>query len=125
MRITASLGRVVCVVTAALALNLPTVSAATASQSAALPCSFRQASGRWYCDNVHGARMFASPDYSTVVGYKYTRPSIFYCRTDNGAWVGGPHQYRWLRTPINGDSGPTAYMKDTDIYSETDPLPTC
>jgi hypothetical protein len=66
--------------------------------------------------------MFASPDYTTVVGYKSTRPSVFYCRIDNGAWVGGPHQYRWLKTP-NGAG--IAWMKDTDIYSETDPLPAC
>jgi hypothetical protein len=36
---------------------------------------------------------------------------------------GGPHPTRWLRTVA--DNGAYGWMKDTAIYSETDPVRDC
>ncbi|WP_329459756.1 hypothetical protein [Streptomyces sp. NBC_01497] len=93
----------------------------TGTAEAATPCTY---DGRtsWYCHNVVGATVYAAPDTSRPVGTMNTNPSWFECRTDNGAYVGGPHPYRWLWT--EADNGEWGYMKDTDISSETDPLPT-
>jgi hypothetical protein len=123
MTITAILGRAACAV--AVGLTLTTVSVAgAATAQASVPCNFRQQNGHWYCDNVHGAPVWYQPNVlGGVAGYMQTRPSWYYCRTDKGGYVGGPHPNRWLSTVA--DNGKAGWMKDTDIYSETDPLPPC
>lgn len=42
---------------------------------------------------------------------------------DDQDWVGGPHPTRRLMTVA--DNGQLGFMKDTDIYSETDPVRDC
>jgi hypothetical protein len=86
---------------------------------AASPCWF--ASGHWWCYNVSGAPVYNS-DYS-VAGYMYSNPSWFICRSDAGGYVGGSHPYRWEWT--QADNGAWGWMKDSAIYSETNPLPVC
>lgn len=85
---------------------------------------------RWWCENVPGAPVYGwignnniYPDPDRVVGYMYSNPSWFYCKMDGQAWVGGPHPTRWLMTVA--DNGELGFMKDTAIYSETNPLPDC
>ncbi|WP_280709658.1 hypothetical protein [Kitasatospora sp. GP30] len=87
-------------------------------------------SNRWYCNNVSGAPVYGTigdnhlyPDPNTVVGHMNSNPSWFYCKLDGQAWVGGPHPTRWLMTVA--DNGRLGFMKDTDISSETDPVPYC
>ncbi|CAL9325753.1 hypothetical protein ABZ568_37970 [Streptomyces olindensis] len=85
---------------------------------------------RSWCHNVSGAPVYGYignnhiyPDPTKVVGYMYSNPSWFYCKLDGQAWVGGPHPTRWLLTVA--DNGKLGYMKDTAIYSETDPVRNC
>ncbi|MER7896828.1 hypothetical protein ABTX62_12080 [Streptomyces sp. NPDC096046] len=85
---------------------------------------------RTWCHNVSGAAVYGSignnrryPDPTTVVGHMYSNPSWFYCKLDNQAWVGGPHPTRWVLTVA--DNGQLGWMKDTAIYSETNPLRDC
>ncbi|MBK3569948.1 hypothetical protein JHN47_40335 [Streptomyces sp. MBT62] len=93
----------------------------TASASAALAAGCWYSGSHWWCNNVSGAPVYASS--GAVVGYMYSNPSWFVCRSDNGGYVGGPHPYRWEWT--QADNGAWGWMKDTAIYSETDPLPVC
>ncbi|MFI1302793.1 hypothetical protein [Streptomyces sioyaensis] len=76
----------------------------------------------WWCNNRSGAPVY-KPGSTTVVGYMNSNPSWFVCRSDNGGHVGGPHPNRWEWT--QADNGAWGWMKDTDISSETDPLPVC
>lgn len=76
----------------------------------------------WWCNNRSGAPVY-KPGTTTVVGYMNSNPSWFVCRSDNGGHVGGPHPNRWEWT--QADNGAWGWMKDTDISSETDPLPVC
>lgn len=117
--------RAACAVTVGLALTMTTASVVSATPAlASVPCSFREANGHWYCDNVHGAPVYYAPTPTFgIAGYMFTRPSWFICRTDKGGYVGGPHPNRWLFTVA--DNGKSGYMADTDIYSETDPVPVC
>ncbi|QBI55599.1 hypothetical protein [Streptomonospora litoralis] len=52
-----------------------------------------------------------------------TNPSWFECKIDGQAYIGGPHPTRWEMTVA--DNGKLGWMKDTDIASETNPLPDC
>ncbi|MFD0775565.1 hypothetical protein ACFQZ2_16655 [Streptomonospora algeriensis] len=87
--------------------------------------------GKWWCNNVSGAPVYGfqgngdsfQPDPDRIVGYMYTNPSWFDCKLESIYYVGGPHPYRWEMT--TADNGELGFMKDTDIASETDPLPTC
>ena len=103
--------------------------AATApSASAASGCW--QDGNRYWCNNVSGAPVYGSvgnnhiyPDPTRIVGRMYSNPSWFYCKLDDQAWVGGPHPTRWLMTVA--DNGQLGWMKDTAIYSETNPVRDC
>lgn len=113
--------------TAALAVGFGAVAAPSAD--AASGC-WAGSSNKWYCNNVSGAAVYGTignnhlyPDPDVVVGRMYSNPSWFYCKEDGQAWVGGPHPTRWLMTVA--DNGQLGFMKDTAIYSETDPVPTC
>jgi hypothetical protein len=99
------------------------------SASAATGCWY--SNGNWWCNNVSGAAVYGFrndtareyPDPSRIVGRMYSNPSWFECRHDGTDYVGGPHPYRWVWT--EADNGQWGWMKDTSIYSETDPLPVC
>jgi hypothetical protein len=115
----ASARRISALVTTGLSrAALATLSTGTAQ--AANPCWWGDGGQHMYCNNVVGATVYAEPNTSHPVGTMYSNPSWFECRTDSGAYVGGPHPYRWEYT--EADNGQWGYMKDTDIYSETDPL---
>ncbi|MEV6732823.1 MULTISPECIES: hypothetical protein [unclassified Streptomyces] len=82
----------------------------------------------YMCHNRSGAPVWGATrdmDYpNTVVGYMYSNPSWFACRIDNGQYNGNDiHPYRWLLT--QADNGAWGWMKDTDISSETNPVPSC
>ncbi|MFB7918146.1 hypothetical protein [Streptomyces sp. NPDC056061] len=119
--------RITAAAAATLAVSLGVVAAPSAS--AADNC-WPGESNRWYCHNVPGSPVYGTvgnnhsyPDPSTVVGYMNSNPSWFSCKEDNQDWVGGPHPTRWLMTVA--DNGQLGFMKDTAIYSETDPVPDC
>ncbi|MET7567000.1 hypothetical protein ABZT04_00620 [Streptomyces sp. NPDC005492] len=100
----------------------PTTSGPTTASADALAAGCWYSASHWWCNNVSGAPVYASGS-TTVVGYMYSNPSWFVCRSDTGGYVGGPHPYRWEWT--EADNGNWGWMKDTAIYSETDPLPVC
>ncbi|MEU0036552.1 MULTISPECIES: hypothetical protein [unclassified Streptomyces] len=113
--------------TAALAVGFGAVAAPSAH--AAAGC-WTNDGIRWYCNNVSGAAVYgiignnhSYPDPDKIVGHMYSNPSWFYCKEDGQAWVGGPHPTRWLMTVA--DNGQLGFMKDTAIYSETDPVQNC
>ncbi|MGQ4390242.1 hypothetical protein [Streptomyces sp. SAS_270] len=101
---------------------------ATAPASAAASGCWYQGS-HWWCNNVSGAAVYEPaptngvPHADVVVGHMYSNPSWFVCYREDGPYVGGPHPYRWVFT--KADNGVWGYMKDTSIYSETNPLPVC
>ncbi|MET8082099.1 hypothetical protein [Streptomyces sp. NPDC005303] len=99
----------------------PTISGATVASVDTLAAGCWYSASHWWCNNVSGAPVYASS--GAVVGYMYSNPSWFVCRSDNGGYVGGPHPNRWEWT--QADNGNWGWMKDTAIYSETDPLPVC
>ncbi|MFF4509301.1 hypothetical protein [Streptomyces sp. NPDC001401] len=113
---------------AATALTAGIAVATAPSAAAASSCWYSNT--YWWCNNVSGAPVYGTvgnnhlyPDPNTIVGYMYSNPSYFYCKEDDQAWVGGPHPTRWEMTVA--DNGQLGFMKDTAIYSETDPLPNC
>ncbi|MFI7388480.1 hypothetical protein [Streptomyces sp. NPDC049813] len=117
-------------VLAAAALSLGIGAATAPSAQAATNCSPDSDGIRWYCNNVSGAPVYgiignnhSYPDPNTIVGRMYSNPSWFYCKLDGQAWVGGPHPTRWLMTVA--DNGQLGFMKDTAIYSETNPVRNC
>jgi len=87
---------------------------------AAGPCWYSGA--RWWCNNIVGAPLFNTA--WQVVDYMYTNPSWFICRAEGGRNNNGPHPNRWVWT--QGDAyGAWGWMRDGDIYSETNSLPIC
>ncbi|MFD7975346.1 hypothetical protein [Streptomyces sp. NPDC059071] len=101
---------------ASLALTAPTASAGQLASDC-------WNAGRWYCNNVYGAPVYQSKFGGDIVGYMFTTTSWFECKADNGDYIGGPHPRRWVWT--QADNGQWGYMRDIDIYSETNPLPNC
>jgi hypothetical protein len=76
------------------------------------------------CQNVYGARVYAQPAIGTYIDHLYTTTSWFECRTEGGPnGETSPHPTRWLLT--KGDGGKLGYVRDTDVYSETNPLYPC
>ncbi|GGY82050.1 hypothetical protein [Streptomyces omiyaensis] len=104
---------------AATALATGTALATAPTAAAANPCWYT--GGNWWCNNISGAPVYRTPYVTDVVGHMHSNPSWFKCRYDFGGHVGGPHPNRWLWT--QADNGAWGWMKDTDIHSETDPLP--
>jgi hypothetical protein len=114
--------------TAALTVGIGAVAAPSAN--AAPGCWTNDGGIKWYCNNVSGAPVYgiignnhSYPDPNRVVGHMYSNPSWFFCKLDGQAWVGGPHPTRWLMTVA--DNGQLGFMKDTAIYSETNPVRNC
>ncbi|MEU8606826.1 hypothetical protein AB0C29_02325 [Actinoplanes sp. NPDC048791] len=100
------------------------VTAPAAPASAAGNCWY--SGNHWWCQNYYGAGVYnLSWDGRTeLVGRMYSTTSWFDCRDETTpAWVGGPHPYRWEFT--QADNGEYGWMKDSEIISETNPLPVC
>ncbi|WP_433175587.1 hypothetical protein [Actinoallomurus sp. CA-150999] len=78
----------------------------------------------YYCYNVPGTAVYTdwNPKYG-VVGYLTTGTNWFLTRCDYGATVGGPHPTRWEYT--EADNGNWGWVRDIDIISETNSLPSC
>ncbi|CAL9371442.1 hypothetical protein SUDANB126_00886 [Streptomyces sp. enrichment culture] len=108
-----------------------TVAAPAASAASAAGDCWPDGDGiRHWCENVSGAPVYGSignsrlyPNPDETVGIMYSNPSWFYCKVDGQAYVGGPHPTRWLMTVA--DNGRLGWMKDTAIYSETNPVRNC
>jgi hypothetical protein len=79
----------------------------------------------YYCQNVAGTPVYLNDTTyaNRVVGYLYTGTNWFVCTIDYGDYVGGPHPYRWVYT--EADNGQWGWVKDTAIYSETNPIHYC
>jgi hypothetical protein len=94
------------------------------SDVTAAPCTLHVFPVRWMCNN-RVAPVFRDPNASSPrVDTLRTNPSVFKCRIEGGASGGGPHPTRWERTQ-GDDNGAFGYVKDSDISSETNILPTC
>ncbi|MFB9521436.1 MULTISPECIES: hypothetical protein [Streptomyces] len=126
MRMRRRLGAVL----AAAALTMGIGAVVAPAAHAAPGCWTNDGGIKWYCNNVSGAPVYGTignnhlyPDPTKVVGHMYSNPSWFYCKLDGQDWVGGPHPTRWLMTVA--DNGKLGFMKDTAIYSETDPVRNC
>lgn len=86
---------------------------------AASPCW--QSGGRWWCNNRYAAPVYERGPAPGVIGYMYSTTSFFVCRKE-GEWNNnGPHPNRWVWT--QADNGRWGWMRDSDISSETNPLP--
>ncbi|MFD7102865.1 hypothetical protein [Streptomyces celluloflavus] len=111
--------------TALMALGAAGPAAAGGSREAqiqASPCWWN--GDRFWCNNRSGAPVFSDIHGSRIVGYMYTNPSWFGCRSEGDpTGGGGPHPNRWVIT--TADNGAAGVMKDSDIISETDSLPAC
>ncbi|MFC5826337.1 hypothetical protein [Nonomuraea insulae] len=112
-------------ITAAAALAFvpaaATIVAGTDVAWAAPPCWNK--GGKWWCDNRAPVPVFGND--GRVVDTLRTSQSIFKCRAERHAHGGGgPHPNRWEYTQ-GDDHGAWGWVKDSDIYSETNPLPGC
>jgi hypothetical protein len=70
-----------------------------------------------------GATVYSGEWPDRPVGTLVTGTNWFVCSDDHGGHVGGPHPNRWVKT--EADNGRWGLVRDTDIYSETNPLPPC
>ncbi|WP_149184684.1 hypothetical protein [Streptomyces sp. TRM49041] len=104
------------------AAALATGGSASAAEQAS-PCWRKSGSHTYWCYNVAGAPVYSASDYRTIVGHMHSNPSWFTCKYEFGPNHGGPHPTRWLFT--QADNGAWGHMNDNDIYSETNPVPTC
>jgi hypothetical protein len=94
------------------------------SDVTAAPCTLHLFPPRWLCNN-RVAPVFRDPNASSPrVDTLRTNPSIFKCRIEGGPSGGGPHPHRWERTQ-GDDFGAFGYVRDIDIFSETNILPPC
>jgi hypothetical protein len=110
---------------AALTTIAPAAHAATQTTAktaaAAEPCWYESQNGHWWCHNRAGAPVWSRGDNPTVVGYMNSTRSWFICRKEGAKNNNGPHPTRWEWT--QADNLAWGWMKDSDISSETDPLP--
>jgi len=119
--------------TTATLLGGLTIGAAPAQASggcwnAGFTVSYNYTYQAYKCHNGYGAPVWAATGNTEVpneiVGYMYSNPSWFACKTDNGQYNGNnTHPYRWLFT--QADNGHWGWMKDTDIPDDTNPVPSC
>jgi hypothetical protein len=110
----------------AMTISCTLASALVAATPASAAAGCWHSNSRWWCQNRYGAGVYdLSWDGTTyLVGHMYSTTSWFDCRDETTpAWVGGPHPYRWVFT--KADNGEVGWMKDSDIISETNPLPVC
>ncbi|MFF0626754.1 hypothetical protein [Streptomyces sp. NPDC004296] len=124
--------RTASLITSTLSAALLVIPAVTTQAVAATPVTTStQAADCWYsgshwwCNNRPGAPVYRY-GRDIVVGVMHSNPSWFLCRIDDSdrpTGGGGPHPNRWVET--QADNGAWGWMKDSDIGSETDPLPVC
>ncbi|WP_093588780.1 hypothetical protein [Lentzea waywayandensis] len=107
----------------ALAVGLIGLSAGTAvaDPTAAAQGCWRSYKG-WRCDNNRDIRVeWAGKE----VGRLLTSPSWFKCRYEGDpTGGGGPHPNRWIYTQADTTAN-WGFVKDSDVISETNTLPTC
>lgn len=105
------------------------VSAAPASPTPPKWCSQGNGSDtnptHWYCWNRPGIRVEWAGE---TAGYLHTKINWFICRYEGDpTGGGGPHPNRWIYTladaAISHDGW--GFVKDSDIYGETNDLPPC
>jgi hypothetical protein len=79
----------------------------------------------YYCNNITPVSVYQFPDRGQTVGFMYERTNWYACQINWGDFNGesGSHARRWLFTL--DDTGQWGWVADSDIYSETDPVPTC
>jgi uncharacterized membrane protein len=111
---------------AALSMSAPAAHAATQTTAktaaAADVCWYESQNGHWWCRNRAGAPVWSRGDNPKVIGTMRSTKSWFICRKEGGRNNNGPHPNRWEWTL--SDTGAWGWMKDSDISSETNPLPT-
>ena len=110
---------------AAVAAGVLVCTTATPASASHHEPACKMAFGRWYCSNVEGARLEWD---SQTAGYLVSDFNWFVCRYEGDpTGGGGPHPNRWIYTlaDITVTNGGWGFVKDSDIYSETNPLPTC
>jgi hypothetical protein len=86
------------------------------------PSCVKRSDGRYTCSNRVPAAIVNRSDRR--IDMLRTNPSWFVCRTEANASGGGPHPTRWVYTQ-GDDAGAWGWVRDIDIASETNPLPTC
>lgn len=101
----------------------------TTSASAGPPyfptCYTTSGTTHWYCSNLPGAEVEWA---GRPAGYLLSDFNFFLCRYEGDpTGGGGPHPNRWIYTEADMDlsNGGWGFVKDSDIYSETNPLPKC
>ncbi len=96
------------------------------SNKAASSCNFDGVDGHWYCRNRPGIRVEWA---GQTVGYLGGTVNWFTCRYEGDpTGGGGPHPNRWIYTLADTphySHGGWGFVKDSDVYDETDPLPRC
>lgn len=110
-------------VAAALAMGLIGLGAGTAVADPAVAAAACWKSGSgWKCNNKTNIRVeWAGKE----VGRLLTNPSWFKCRHEGDpTGGGGPHPNRWIFTQADTTSN-WGFVKDSDVISETNPLPAC
>jgi len=88
-------------------------------------CYNAQGTNHYMCSNVAGAEVEWA---GRPAGYLLSDFNWFLCRYEGDpTGGGGPHPNRWIYTlaDMNLSNGGYGFVKDSDIYSETDPLPKC
>lgn len=94
------------------------------SSSAAAPCW--QNSRGWYCNNTAPVIVYERPTtLSDPAGTVLTTTSRFICRGEGQPHHQGPHFNRWEKVPTDEPPGSWGWMLDSQISSETNPLPEC
>ncbi|MFJ3762866.1 hypothetical protein [Streptomyces sp. NPDC090080] len=107
----------------------PSMAAAQPSTAAARSCRHDLEPGApyWYCENIAGAPVYWA---GYTVGYLYSRyGNWFLCRYEGDpTGGGGPHPNRWIYTQADSpaiDHDGWGFVKDSDIYDDTNVLPPC
>ncbi|MEU0028336.1 hypothetical protein [Streptomyces sp. NPDC006335] len=89
-------------------------------------CDNDALSGHWWCRNKPGIRVQWA---GQTVGYLRETTNWFTCRYEGDpTGGGGPHPNRRLYTLADTphySHGGWGFVKDSDVYDETNPLPRC
>ena len=99
----------------------------SAARVAASNCLRDQsATNHWWCNNRAGIRVEWDGE---TVGYLNSTTNWFTCRYEGDpTGGGGPHPNRWIYTLADSphrSHGGWGFVKDSDVYDETNPLPPC
>lgn len=92
---------------------------ATAPASASvlvIPCTPDLANNRWSCTNRPNIEVV---DAHVTVGRLHGSRNYFFCREDGG----DPQATSWIYT--RADNGNHGFVRDSDVFDETDAIPAC